>query len=135
MTAPVFEAVHAPVRLRDEAIAASVPLDALAGLRVSAVSALADNSGFVATVASCGAEVVAQWARRDHHRWSERELRAFASLAVAKGATALVTTEKDAVKMRPEWVAPLPLWSVCIEMQITNAEERLRQLIMHKLSV
>jgi tetraacyldisaccharide 4'-kinase len=51
---PVFEASHAPLALRDERTGSEQPLAALQGARVFAVSALADNSAFAATLQKAG---------------------------------------------------------------------------------
>jgi tetraacyldisaccharide 4'-kinase len=133
--APVFEARHVPALLRDEATKRDVTLAALHGTAVCALSALADNAAFVTTLRDCGAHVVEWAARRDHHHWRARELRDIARRAVAAGATAVVTTEKDAVKLQAGWLRPLPLWSLGIELRVSRDEEKLRALIAEKVGL
>lgn len=122
-TAPLFDSVHASAGVRDEATGAVQPLDALQGKAVALASALADNAAFAHAVERCGAPVVAHLARRDHHRWTERELRDLSKRASAAGAQVLVTTEKDAVKMSSSWCEPLPLWSLRIALQPLENEQ------------
>jgi tetraacyldisaccharide 4'-kinase len=61
-------------------------------------------------------------ARRDHHRWRESELREIAQEAKAKGAVALLTTGKDAVKMPLPSPMPLPVYRIDIETEILDLE-------------
>lgn len=69
---------------------------------------------------SLDAHVAHVVARRDHHRWSEAELRGIVDEAKVKGARALLTTGKDAVKMSfPESVA-LPVYRIDVETEILD---------------
>lgn len=126
--APIFEASHAPTALRDEVLGERMPLH-LEGMSVAAVSALADNEAFQATVQACGARIVAGLERRDHHHWQPRELQTFAREAERAGAQALITTEKDAVKIQPNWLPPLPFWSLCIELRLGSDEAAFQALV------
>jgi tetraacyldisaccharide 4'-kinase len=67
-------------------------------------------------------EIVHVVARRDHHRWREPELRQIAEAAKAKGATALLTTGKDAVKMSLPSSMPLPVYRIDVETEILDLE-------------
>jgi tetraacyldisaccharide 4'-kinase len=68
----------------------------------------------------------------DHHRYRPRELRRISEQLRAKGATALVTTEKDAVNLCEscdEMVAPLPLYWLKVSMTIEREEEFVREIV------
>jgi len=132
--APLFEATHAPVALRDESNGSTVALKSLHSAPICAVSALADNEAFCTSLQACGAQVLMQVGRRDHHRWREAEVQYIAARARARGAEAIVTTEKDAVKMKADWVQPLPLWSLVIELRIAD-EAALQAFILNRLQV
>ena len=67
-------------------------------------------------------------ARRDHHRWSEAELRSIVDEAKLKGARALLTTGKDAVKMTFTESVPLPVYRIDVETEILDLEA-LRDLL------
>jgi tetraacyldisaccharide 4'-kinase len=126
--APLFLARHAPVSLHDENGGVNSPIEVLRSRRVAAMSALANNEEFFRSLQSCGAQIASTLSRRDHHFWRENEVREFAKLAGEQGATEIITTEKDAVKIASDWTAPLPLQSVVIEMQI-ESETALWELI------
>jgi 3-deoxy-D-manno-octulosonic-acid transferase len=67
----------------------------------------------------------------DHHRYRPRELLHIRAQALAKGAGALVTTEKDAVNLCDGYqalVAPLPVFRLQTTLEIDNASEFVREL-------
>lgn len=130
--APIFVSRHVPMKLRDEKSGENFDLERLRGSRVGVISALANNDPFFDSLHACGAQVGSTLARRDHHYWCESEVRAFAERAQKEDAQAIVTTEKDAVKIDAHWCATLPLWSLKIELQIEN-ENELWQLIQEQL--
>ncbi|HEX8235922.1 MAG TPA: tetraacyldisaccharide 4'-kinase [Abditibacteriaceae bacterium] len=123
--APVFEASHAPLALRDERTATEQPLTALHGARVFAVSALADNSAFAATLQKSGAQAQRHVARRDHHRWTKSEIKRVLTDAASSDAM-VVTTEKDAVKWQPAWLhdeQAVTVWSLRIKLKMLPDDE------------
>lgn len=127
-TVPIFESIHEPVALRDEASGATLPLETLQKSKIVALSALADNEAFVSTLMALDASIVATVGRRDHHHWRQAEVSRTAQQARAQGAVAVVTTEKDAVKLQATWTAPLPLWSLVIRLNVEGEEELLSQI-------
>lgn len=127
--APIWESRHAPQTLRDESSDQETSLDQLRGAKIGALSALAGNEEFFASLEAMGAKLVARLARRDHHRWSEHEIRRFSHSAQAQGATMLLTTEKDVVKIKPSWSHRLPLYSLPIALDIARGDELLERII------
>ena len=126
--APMFVSCHAPIGLRDESSGEVFGLEKLCELPIASLAALANNDSFFDSLRECRAGVGSTLARRDHHHWRENEVRAFAHRARKENAQAIVTTEKDAVKIEAAWCAPLPLWSLRIELQIEK-EKALWQMI------
>jgi tetraacyldisaccharide 4'-kinase len=124
-SAPIYTASHQVVALRDEATSQQKELAILSAQKVATLSALADNVGFQQSLRGLKADVVATCARRDHHAWRAEEVRKFSRQAQECGATAVVTTAKDAVKLRASWFEPLPLWSLLIELRLLGGEDLL----------
>lgn len=135
-TCPVFLSSHQPCAVRDEKTGEVLPLSALRGRPLAVVSAIADNEGFSAMLKALGAVIVSTLQRRDHHRWRASELQMFATAARRKGASALVVTEKDLVKISLAWTRGLPLWSVPIRLAFADdGEAALKRLVLEKLAL
>jgi tetraacyldisaccharide 4'-kinase len=68
----------------------------------------------------------------DHHAYSRAEVETFAREAERAGARALLTTAKDAVKLRSQ-AFPLPCYVVEIELEF-DGEDALRRLVKDTLN-
>ncbi len=91
------------------------------------VAGIARPDLFAADVlAACGGTVGGAYFA-DHHRFRAGELRWVVRDAIAKGADALVTTEKDVPRLPP--VDGLPLRALRIGVEVTEAE-RLRERVL-----
>ncbi|MBE9529485.1 MAG: tetraacyldisaccharide 4'-kinase [Proteobacteria bacterium] len=66
--------------------------------RVLALAALANPGSFISTIESLGLEVGAKRLYRDHHGYTKEDLAEI--YKTAEGLDAIVTTEKDAVKLK-----------------------------------
>jgi tetraacyldisaccharide 4'-kinase len=67
----------------------------------------------------------------DHHRYRPHELRHLAAQFQHKGATALVTTQKDVINLcegSDDLLAPLPLYWLAATMVVENEREFLREI-------
>ncbi len=74
--------------------------DAFAGRRVFAFAGIGRPEKFFGTLAAAGAEIVGRRPFPDHHPFRQAELASLAEAAERAGA-ALVTTEKDALRLPP----------------------------------
>jgi tetraacyldisaccharide 4'-kinase len=99
--------------------------------RAGAFCGLGNPAAFRRTLEGMGAEL-ADWIEfDDHHRYRPRELRHIAHQAAAKGATVLVTTQKDAINLcegASELAAPMPLYWLEIGMRVDREEEFLEAI-------
>ena len=99
--AALASASHAPVSLTDPLSGRSEPLKRLDGARVALLSSIGDPAGFEATVRRLHAEIA--WHRQfpDHHVYRPEDWQAVASAAASGAPAAIVTTEKDWVRLEP----------------------------------
>jgi tetraacyldisaccharide 4'-kinase len=81
-------------------------LEALSGRRLFAFAGLADNEQFFAMLRVAGVDLAGTRSFDDHHRYSDGDLLA---LRAAAGGNALVTTEKDAVKIGARDIIAVPI--------------------------
>ena len=127
--AVVVTAAHAPSDLRDGLTGQPLELTRLDGAQVALLSSIGDPVGFEATVRRLHATVLWHQAFPDHYRYRAAEWVAIAQGRQGLRPDALVTTEKDWVRLRPLAAArppaDLPLWVLGIRMKILSAEEAL----------
>jgi tetraacyldisaccharide 4'-kinase len=87
------------------------PLNAAPAGPLVAFAGLARPEKFFDTLSALGAELTDAIPFPDHHAYRDDDLELLAQLAEERGAT-LITTEKDAARLSPEWrgkVATLPV--------------------------
>jgi len=78
-----------------------LPPDAFRGRSVFAFCGIAGPGRFFALLEECGARIAGRLAFPDHFAYPEKALVRIAAAARVAGAEALVTTEKDAIKIPP----------------------------------
>lgn len=113
-----------------------VELEAVRHQSVVAFSAIGNPSSFEQTISDLGAKVLDAVRFTDHHNYTMAEMQCVMQKAVDKGACALITTEKDAVKIPSEFIhseRPLPVYVLGIELQFRDGCEGFMQLISDKL--
>ena len=87
---------------------------------------IARPTSFEALVRSAGASVVGSRWFPDHHRYSSAGLTALRHAAAAQGATRLLTTEKDLMRIpASEREAPPSIEAVPIDLRILSGEDAL----------
>lgn len=69
------------------------------GSRVVAAAGIADPDRFFESLSQAGWQLAATRSYRDHHPYSARDVASLFELAVSTGAQAVMTTEKDVVRM------------------------------------
>jgi tetraacyldisaccharide 4'-kinase len=92
-------------------------LGATAPQRVFAIAGIARPERFFADVRAAGHDVAGQRAFADHHRFSSRDVERIVRDARAVGAAAVITTEKDYVRLLPFRPFALPVVRVPLTME------------------
>lgn len=95
--------------------------------RAFVLAAIAAPERLLSDLDALGCRVVGRALFRDHHRFTAAELASAATAAAAAGADAVVTTEKDAVRLA--WTASIPLVVHRIEA-VFEDEGRLREILL-----
>ncbi len=98
--APVFSTVHSPERLRSLSDGSHRPVNSLEGQNLFLFSGIAGPETFRRTVQSLGGHVCGERVFSDHHHYVESDLKRVINDADRTGADGILTTEKDAVKLR-----------------------------------
>jgi tetraacyldisaccharide 4'-kinase len=130
--APIFQSSVEPRAWVEYATGKRVALAARPFERIGAFCGLGNPATFRRTLERLGVEI-ADWVEfDDHHRYRPHELRHLAAQTAACGASALVTTQKDAINLcetAADLAAPLPLYWLDIGIRIDREEEFLRAIV------
>jgi tetraacyldisaccharide 4'-kinase len=119
-TARFFTARHAPVELVDVATGATRPLDLLRGTPVYAFAGIAKPDAFFTLLDSLGTVLRGTFAFPDHHPYAPSDLEMIHRHADDNGAVMLVTTEKDAIKIRS--LTHGKTWALRIELEVLEKD-------------
>jgi len=97
---------------------------------VLAFCGIARPDQFFKGLESAGVKLAARMAFADHHNYTERDFEGLAKGARDAGATALLSTEKDRVRIGV-LAAPLPIQTVKLRIEIENESAAIEWLIDH----
>jgi tetraacyldisaccharide 4'-kinase len=117
---PIFCSRHEPYTARLLQDGRMLPLAAFQGRRLVAFCGIGMPEDFHHMLQRLGVVVVAFRPFPDHHPYTHRELADLCRTARQLGAEALVTTEKDGVRLRGLGLCPWPVWAVQIQCRIVN---------------
>ena len=109
----------------------------MAGKRIVAVSAIGNPASFEQTLSDIGASIIESLRYPDHHDYTAQEMRDVLEQAEAKGAEAIVITEKDAVKIPAEVVKehwPIPVYVICVEVTFQAGREEFLATLQKRLT-
>ena len=93
--------------------------DELKGLKAFALAGVANPTAFLETLKGLGVSITGKRMYRDHHPYSKADFDSI--LSASAGAEAIVTTEKDAVKLEGFDEAKIPVYAVSIEVVMDGA--------------
>jgi tetraacyldisaccharide-1-P 4'-kinase len=98
----------------------TVPGEFFENKRVICFSGIGNPKGFYNLLSRTGTEIVKKHSRRDHHEWTQKELKKLIDKAADKNLE-VVTTEKDRMRL-PEDLK-FKGWMMAIKMVIKEKEE------------
>lgn len=117
----LIESSHNPKYLQRVFSDERQSLDFLRGRKAAIFSGIAVPESFEEFVRDLGARIVFNRRFLDHHRFNASEINHFIAQAKEQEADLIVTTEKDAVRLYPEWIedAP-PVYFLRLEIDILS---------------
>ena len=124
---PIFFASHAPAGFVavDDALRPPSPQSwgDMTEATIVALSAIAQPESFYRTLGSLGCHIAREMAFVDHHKFDQADVDAAMAAVEKTGATALVMTEKDAVKWPAgAWKSKTPVLALRIAMQFEDED-------------
>ena len=107
-----------------------LPLSALQGKYIAAISGIARPESFEEKLTQLGAELVFSKQFADHHRFTDQELKEFHERCVRRDLDFAVTTEKDAVRFPAKFDAlDVPIVFLRVEIEILSGHESWEKLV------
>jgi tetraacyldisaccharide 4'-kinase len=100
-----------------------VPNEVVGARKAAAFCAIGNPRAFFTDLHRWGCTLVAEDAFRDHHVYTGKDLRRLCEAAHRQRAAALLTTQKDAVKISQDWELPLPVLACEIAAEILGIED------------
>lgn len=129
--AGIMECNHEPCSLVSAFSREHNPLEHLSGMKVVALSGIASPKSFEKSLEKLGAVILKRMRFADHHRFSQQEIIDIVNQAQELGADAVVTTEKDAVRMSRIDRCAVPVFFVRIEVKFLSGIEEFNRCISH----
>jgi tetraacyldisaccharide 4'-kinase len=119
--ARVFTGRYVPRDLAEVASRETMPLASLRGAPVLAFAGIARPDSLVSLLKDLGAEVKVTASYPDHYRYVKPDLDGLARKALDVKAAMLVTTEKDAVRLKG--MAPKGIWALTIDLEVIESDD------------
>jgi tetraacyldisaccharide 4'-kinase len=128
-TAEIIECCHRPLFLQHVYRDERLPLDYLSGLYIGSFCGIAAPESFEAGLRNLGANIEISRHFADHHRYTERELTQFLQRCIRRDVSAVITTEKDAVRFPTIDPPEVPIYYLRVEIEIINGQETWEQCL------
>jgi len=127
--AEIIECRHAPKHLQDVFSGEKKELSFLKGLKVLALSGIAVPSSFEQGLENLGAVIVDRNRFADHHRYTQQEIINIINKSKQIGASAIITTEKDAVRFPRLSRVDVPMYFLRVDIEMISGEEDFKTCI------
>ena len=121
--AEIVECAHKPLHLEEIFTQEIKPLSHLKDLRIGTISGIARPESFEEGLRKLGVELIYSRRYADHHRFSESEVAKMFERSKARGARAVITTEKDSVRFPRLGKRSLPIYFLRVEIEIIRGHD------------
>ena len=128
-TADIIECTHRPKHLKNFVTGEIKPLEFLKGLKVGSLCGIAVPESFESALRSLGAEVELTQSYADHHRYSLKEIERFLRRCARRSLDAVLTTEKDAVRIPRIMDPELPVYYMRVEIEILAGQKNWQSFV------
>jgi len=123
-TAGIIECIHHPLYFEDVFTGERFGLDLIRGRKLASLSGIAQPESFEKSLIRQGAELVYSKRFADHHRFTQQEILNAVNRGKKRQATAIITTQKDAVRFPKIDRRDLPIYFMRVEIKIlTGAKD------------
>jgi tetraacyldisaccharide 4'-kinase len=127
--APLLVASHSPEAVVRLDSGGREPLDSLKGRKLLAFAGIGAPNAFFQDLERLGAKVLQGVPFPDHHAYSSHDLAKLTEWGRLMNVDALLTTEKDGVRLAEFLPLELPLLALSVRMDFPGQEEEFRSLV------
>jgi tetraacyldisaccharide 4'-kinase len=127
--AEIIECAHRPQYLQRIDSEERLPLTALAGCRIGALSGIAAPESFEAFLRETGANLVYTRRFLDHYRFTHEDLESVWAEARGARVDLLITTEKDAVRLEAGEKFPVACYYLRLEIEILRGAKDFQEAV------
>jgi tetraacyldisaccharide 4'-kinase len=120
---PIFTVNFVPVGVRAPGEKSLFPIEILRHKKIWAFTGIGNPQSFHKTLTRLESQILGFVSFPDHYWYKPRDLQKLMNEGEEKGAEALVTTEKDAVRLEGMTAETIPLWTVCITPDFLRDEQ------------
>jgi tetraacyldisaccharide 4'-kinase len=122
-TAEIIECTHRPLHLQNIFTDETKPLEYLQDRWIGALSAIAAPWSFESALTDLGAKLDLAKRFTDHYRFTEKDITTFVERCARRDLDAIITTEKDAVRIPRIEGLDLPIYYLRVEIEILSGHE------------
>lgn len=94
------------------------------------VSGIGNSASFRRSAESIGMHIIGETVFEDHHSYSADDVQRVRAVLQAHEQTIVLTTEKDAVKLRSLLTRDDPWWALRLHARVVKGEDHLRRLVV-----
>jgi len=127
--AEIVECRHCARYLKNVYSDETQPLEFLKDKEVAAISGIARPKGFEDELVRLGAKLLYHKRYADHHRYSQQEIIECINKSIQRGASIIVTTEKDAVRFPKIERRDVPIYFLRVEIEMLSGKEKFHEWI------
>jgi len=127
--ADIIECSHHPTHLKNLETAEVLDLGVLKEKKIACFSGIAVPESFENFLIELGASIQYRERFIDHHRFSEYELAHLYESIARKQIDFVVTTEKDAARLDPDYIPPVATYYLRLEISILRGADDFEQAI------
>jgi tetraacyldisaccharide 4'-kinase len=131
---PVMYLYSTITRLRHLATGEVYDAKNFAGWNVAVACGIANPGAFSEDVLQAGINIVSESFFADHHSFTQEDIDRISRAAGEAGADAIVTTEKDAVRLEGLSHGDIPIYAAQLEIE-SDDEVRLKSLLLRTVSM
>ena len=118
--AGIIECIHAPLYFEDVFTGEQHGLEWIKGRQIASLSGIAQPESFEKGLVNIGGVLVYSKRFADHHRFTQQEVLNVVNRSKKREATAIITTQKDAVRFPKIDRRDLPIYFMRVEISIIS---------------